>query len=220
MECQNLHAANLAADLKEANVELDCRFVGVKHGRLNAQQPQPPPRHCDRWFLIRMITVIRSHINRGDNPSDPWAVGLNCVLAMPKSSCNPSKRVEDTSLSLLTSTLIDSGSCARSLANGCPDPSSGLANAVGSTSMAGTSDCPPNRARLAFHGQSGRKPLLTSWPDVSTLSRCHCPKQDHGRSRNHRRRLLSPGFDASPTRMPRISTRSVSTHHQRTVSTH
>ena len=80
----------------------------VRHGRLSAQQ-SPPSRYCDKWFLIRLITVIRSHVNRGDHPSDPWAgwhCGLNCVLAMPKSSCNPSERVEDTSLSLLISTLI------------------------------------------------------------------------------------------------------------------
>ena len=70
-ECQHIHAANLAPDLNEANVEgpmlrllLTVDLLEraepvrwrVKHGWLSAQQPQPPPsKPCDIWFLIRLI---------------------------------------------------------------------------------------------------------------------------------------------------------------------
>ena len=186
----------LTVDLLESAEPVRWR---VRHGRLSAQQPQPPPsRHCDIWFLIRktlsfaikstmgtsLPTLQRLH-RRAASLGLAGTVGLNCVLAMPKSSCNPSKRVEDTSLSLLTSTFIDSGSCARSLANGRPDPSSGeKPKTVVSTSVAGTSGLPT-------------KSCSTGPSDSVSLS------QDHGRGRNRRRRLLGPGFDASPTRMPR-----------------
>ena len=89
------------------------------------------------------------------------------------------RKWEDTSLSLLTSTLIDSEGppCARLANHGRPDPSSGeKPNAVGSLS---SGDLWIANQIVLDMPSSGQEPLPTSWPGVSTPvrpTRCHCPK--------------------------------------------
>ena len=105
------------------------------------------------------------------------------MLAMPKSSCNPSKRVEDTSLSLFSHQPSSTRDVCT--ATGQRTPGSIFREAQYCRVHFSRWDLriANQIARLAFHGQSGQKPLSGPSESVSL-------SQDHGRGRNRRRHLL------------------------------
>ena len=122
-------------------------------------------------------------------------VGLNCVLAMRISSCNPSKKVEDTSLSLLTSTLHRLGRPIVCTATGqprTPGPFFRKKTQCCRVHLNGGDLWIANQIVLDLPSTSEwtRTSSDVAWRVNSGLSDSVSLSQDHGKTRNRRHHLL------------------------------